>query len=64
MTNPPMKPSDEATPEQLDLAREAGEAYQRALATMIEKVADTGGLKEADDYLIGFAQEVAATPAT
>lgn len=59
MSNPPMEPSDEATTEQLDLARKQGAAYQEALRYMIEKVVEQGGKQEADDYIIAFAQEKA-----
>lgn len=59
MSNPPTKPSDEATREQLDLARKEGAAYQEALRYMIEKVVEQGGMQEAGDYLIAFAQEKA-----
>lgn len=51
------KPSDEADREQLAMAREEGDTYQRALDYMVEKVADAGAKQRAGDYLIGFAQE-------
>lgn len=56
---PPMKPSDEAEPDELDLAREQGRAYVRALEHMVEEVADGGGQKEAGPYVVGFAHEEA-----
>lgn len=54
-----MKPSEEATSRQLELARAAGNAYHDALSYMIGEVADTGAIKEADDYAVAFAQEKA-----
>ncbi len=57
---PPMDPNtSEATAEQLDFAREQGEAYGRALAYMIGTVAHDGGEQQAGDYLIGYAVEEA-----
>ncbi|MFO1072773.1 MAG: iron transporter [Geminicoccaceae bacterium] len=51
------KPSDEADRQQLEMARQEGEAYHHSLLYMAEEVADVGGLKEAGDYLVAFAQE-------
>ena len=56
---PPMKESDEATAEQLDLARAQGAAYVEALEHMMEDVADGGGQKRAGEYVVGFAHEEA-----
>ena len=57
---PPMDPkTSEATQKQLDLAREQGEAYGRALAYMTGEVAHDGGEQEAGHYLIGYAIEEA-----
>lgn len=57
---PPMDPNtDEATAKQLDLAREQGEAYGRALTHMATGVAHDGGEQEADPYRIGYAIEKA-----
>ncbi|MBX6762242.1 MAG: iron transporter [Rubrobacteraceae bacterium] len=56
-SRPPMRPSDEATEEQLDLAREQGKALQKALEHMTREVADDGGEKRAGDYLVGYAVE-------
>ena len=39
---PQLAPSAEADERQIELAREAGEAYQRAADYMIEEVANTG----------------------
>ena len=59
-TRPPMDPNtSEATQKQLDLAREQGEAYGRALTYMTGTVAHDGGEQEAGDYLIGYAIEEA-----
>ena len=51
--------SDEVDERQLELAAEAGEAYQNALEYMANEVAHTGGKQEVGDYLVGFAQEEA-----
>lgn len=57
---PPMDPNtSEATHQQLDLAKEQGAAYRRALDHMARKVAGDGGTAEAGDYLIGYAIEEA-----
>lgn len=57
---PPMDPhTDEATPRQLDLAREQGEAYGRALRHMTDEVAHDGGVRTVGHYLIGYAVEEA-----
>jgi hypothetical protein len=57
---PPMDPhTDEATAEQLEYAREQGDAYQSALELMVNKIAQTGGEVHTGDYLIGFAVEEA-----
>ncbi len=51
--------SDEADERQLQLAREQGEAYARALRHMTGEVAEDGGEQRAGDYLIGYAVEEA-----
>ncbi|WP_323191038.1 iron transporter [Halostella sp. PRR32] len=51
--------SDEVDERQLELAKAEGEAYTRALDYMIDEVAETGGLRTVDDYVVGFAQEEA-----
>ena len=57
---PPMNPSsDEADEQQLDLARQQGAAYGRALEHMTQTVAHDGGEQPAGDYLIGYAIEAA-----
>lgn len=57
---PPMNPeTSEATREQLDLAREQGEAYGRALEYMTGTVAHDGGQRPAGEYLVGYAVEEA-----
>jgi Fe2+ transport protein len=57
---PPMDPdTDEADAKQLELAREQGAAYRRALEHMAKEVANDGGLQEAGEYLIGYAVEEA-----
>ncbi len=57
---PPMDPNtDEADAKQLDLARQQGESYRRALEHMANDVAHDGGMQEAGEYLIGYAVEEA-----
>lgn len=56
---PPMRASDEATAEQLKLAKAQGEALQQALRHMTQKEADDGSEKPAGDYLVGYAVEKA-----
>ena len=56
---PPMRSSEEATQEQLKLAKAQGEAMQQALEHMIQKEADDGAEKRAGDYLVGYAVEEA-----
>jgi hypothetical protein len=60
-TDPPsMDPtSDEADPRQLELAREQGASYRRALEHMASVVADDGGIQPAGEYLVGYAVEEA-----
>jgi Uncharacterized protein probably involved in high-affinity Fe2+ transport len=52
-----MQESDEATPEQLNLAKEQGRALQQALDHMVNKEAHDGGEIRAGDYRIGYAVE-------
>jgi len=54
-----LRPSEEVDERHLELARAEGEAYQRAARHMIEEVADTGGMEDAGEYVVGFAQEKA-----
>lgn len=56
---PPMVKSDEATEEQLQMARKQGEALEKALRHMIEQEADDGAEQRAGDYLVGYAVEKA-----
>lgn len=56
--SPPMVPSDEATNQQLKLAREQGEAFGRAVDQMTQQEAH-GAQIRAGDYLIGYAVEKA-----
>lgn len=55
---PPMHPSDEANSEQLQIAKEQGDAMQHAVKTMTEREAQ-GQAQQAGDYLIGYAVEEA-----
>ncbi|PSN17885.1 hypothetical protein C7271_15410 [filamentous cyanobacterium CCP5] len=56
---PPMKSSDEATSEQLDLAKQQGQALQKALDHMVQKVAYDAGEQPAGEYLMAYAVEEA-----
>jgi hypothetical protein len=51
--------TSEASRRQLELAREQGEAYGRALRHMTDDVAGDGGEQEAGHYRIGYAVEEA-----
>ncbi|MBZ0292897.1 MAG: iron transporter [Anaerolineae bacterium] len=55
---PPMTPSDEATQEQLQMARDQGEVLGKALHHMTQKEAH-GEERQAGDYLVGYAVEQA-----
>ncbi|MFW6331505.1 MAG: iron transporter [Gemmatimonadota bacterium] len=57
--SPPMAASDEATAEQLDLARAQGESYVQAFEHMAGEVANGGGTAHAGDYIVGYAHEEA-----
>lgn len=59
MSHDAMQTSDEVDEKQLRLARKAGDAYHEALQYMVEEVAHTGGMQEAGDYIVAFAQEEA-----
>ena len=54
---PPMQKSEESTLDQLDMAREQGKTYVKALDFMVKHEADTGGEKKAGNYIIGYAIE-------
>ncbi len=56
---PPMKTSDEAKKNQLEMARQQGEAYVKALKEMANKEADDGGEKRAGQYVVAYAVEKA-----
>src|SRR3954471_3232295 len=51
------RPSDEANRKQLAIAQREGAAYQEGLRVMATEIADTGGIQQAGDYIVGFAQE-------
>lgn len=55
---PPAQPSDEATEEQLRLAKAQGETFGHALTTMITDEAH-GSVRPVGDYLVGYAVEQA-----
>ena len=54
---PPMAASNEAEPDQLDVARAEGDAYGRALKAMDQESGAVTG--RAGDYLVAFVQEEA-----
>lgn len=56
---PPMEHSEEAEPNELDMARVQGEIYTRALEHMVNNVADDGGEVHAGDYIVAYAVEAA-----
>ncbi len=56
---PPMEKSGEASRHELDLAREQGEVYRKALRHMARDVAHDGGEREAGDYVVAYAVEEA-----
>lgn len=56
-TDPPMRPSNEATDDQLTVARRQGDAYGDALTAMADE--DGAVVTHAGDYLIAFVNEEA-----
>jgi uncharacterized protein involved in high-affinity Fe2+ transport len=54
-----MEPSEEVDEKQLQLAREAGDVYLEAVEYMLSEVAETGAKTEANQYVVGIAQEKA-----
>jgi hypothetical protein len=58
-TMPPMRQSEEAKPETLDMARKQGEAYMQALKHMAEQEAHDGGMTHAGHYVVAYAVEKA-----
>ena len=56
---PPMKVSDEAQRDELNMARQQGDLYTKALNHMAREVAYDGGEKPAGDYIVAYAVEEA-----
>jgi len=56
-TKPTMRKSDEATKEQLEMARDQGRMMGKALDHMVGQVADDGQEKKVGDYLVSYAVE-------
>ncbi len=54
-----MEASEEVDERQLELAREAGDAYGAALHYMVEEVVHSGGSQRAGDFVVAYAQEEA-----
>jgi len=57
--NAPMRQSDEATSQALELAKEQGAAYVKALEHMVDEVANGGGQQRAGQYVVAYAHEEA-----
>jgi uncharacterized protein involved in high-affinity Fe2+ transport len=57
--NPPMRQSDEAEAETLEMARRQGEALKAAAEHMLKEEADDGGEGRAGDFRIAYAVEKA-----
>lgn len=58
VNNPPMKTSDEAKQEQLDMAKAQGQAYQKALEHMANEEAH-GETKSAGNFQVSYVVEAA-----
>ncbi len=58
-TQPPMGSSEESDPGQLRLARDQGDAYERAIAAMDEESDSGVKVRHAGDYLVAVAVEEA-----
>ncbi|MEV6842793.1 hypothetical protein [Actinoplanes sp. NPDC051411] len=56
-STPPQEGSDEATDEQLALARRQGDAYGQALQAMADE--DGAAVRPAGEYLVAFVNEEA-----
>ena len=54
---PPMKVSEEANRKQLELTKEQGQVYVKALKQMTEKETAVSDEQQVDDYIVGFAVE-------
>ncbi len=54
---PPMKASDEATKATLEMARQQGQALEKALKHMTQEEATDGGTMAAGDYVVAYAVE-------
>lgn len=55
----PRTTSEAVDQRHLDLAREEGQAYQRAVRHAVEDVAHTGAMRETGDYVVGIVQKAA-----
>lgn len=56
---PPMRASEEAKSEELNLARKQGKSYIKALKHMVKDVADDGSETRVGDYIVAYAIEKA-----
>lgn len=54
---PPMEVSEEASAGQLEMAREQGNSYVKALEEMAYRVASDSGMTRAGDYVVAYAVE-------
>ena len=57
--NPEKQPSDEVDENQIQQSKTEGAAYQSSVLYMANSVANDGGRKTVDEYVIGYAQEEA-----
>ncbi len=58
-TTETMRPSAEATREQLELGRQQGESLENAISEMTKHEAHAGGQQTVGDYIVGYAVESA-----
>lgn len=57
VSTPSMTASDEATGQQLEMARRQGEEYQKSLQHMATQVANASGEQRAGEYIVAYAIE-------
>lgn len=57
--NPAKQPSEEVDANQIQQSRTEGEAYQTSATYMANTVANDGGTKQLDEFVLGYAQEEA-----
>ncbi|WP_380678199.1 iron transporter [Salinigranum sp. GCM10025319] len=57
--NPQKQSSDEVDANQIQQSKTEGEAYQTSVSYMANTVANDGGTRAVDEYVVGYAQEEA-----